>query len=513
MLVRLFLKLRLVAVDLLLLIPHFVRTKRVLLMNTKLMLQMAVVLALVVPGNAMAQLPGASQLGQFAMPGSTGVTNAAYYQQAAYPANYLPANYLPASPYPVSQASYCADGSCDPSEAPCVGACGGSCGGGCGLLGGSGGGGLFSGAGFGGLGGAMGGFGKQLGGGWFDVEYLAFFNKERYLPEVVTQSPVGTPLNLAGQLGQPTTQLIYGDTHVGNGPYSGVRVASGRWLDPQQSFGIGSRVFYVEGTDDFDRSSEGDPILARPYFDTDLGGPSSLLVAFPGVSSGEVSVESNNRALGFDIFLRKLLLSGYCNRLDFIGGYHFSRVDDKVEISNNIVNQDINRAPLGTTVMTVDEFKVDNEFHGGFIGVMGASEDGPLSWNVFAKVAFGNMNQEARISGSTTSTVPGPGGGSFTDSLGLLALPSNIGTVDQDEFAIVPEVALTMGYNVSQNFRLTLGYTFIYWSEVALAGDLINNSIDASQLSGSNGTEPGVPELKSQDFWYSGLSFGGSLRY
>ena len=489
-------------------------------MNTKLMLRLAIVLALLVPGYATAQLPGGDAFGGYATSNGTfgyPAANANYYPTASYPPTY-PAQYqgYGQTTYPVAQASYCADGSCDSlGGTPCVGACGGSCEGGCGLLSGGGKGGRFAGL-FGGIGGGGLGLGKLGGGGggWFDLEYLLFFNKERYIPELVTQSPAGTPLNLAGQLGQPTTQLIYGDTHVGNGPYSGVRVAGGRWLDQQRTYGLGGRFFFVGGSDDFDRNSDGDPILARPYFDTDLGAPSSLLVAFPGLSSGSVNVESSNSALGFDIFLRKLLLSGYCNRLDFIGGYHHSRVDDKVTIENTIVNQDISRAPLGTSVLTEDEFKMHNEFQGGFIGIMGSSEDGPLSWNMLAKVAFGNMNQEARISGSTTSTVPGPGGSSFTDSIGLLALPSNIGTFDQDEFAIVPEVSLSMGYNVSQNFRVTLGYTLIYWSEVALAGDLINNSIDTTQLSGNtSATEPGIPELKSQDFWYSGLSIGGSLRY
>ena len=276
--------------------------------------------------------------------------------------------------------------------------------------------------------------------------------------------------------------------------------------------GIGGRFFFVGGTEDFDRSSDGDPILARPVFDTDIGTPSSLLVAAPGLSSGSISVEAENTVTGFDVFLRKMLLSGYCNRLDFIGGYHNSTINDDVEIENTIINEDVNRAPLGTSVRTRDTFEVRNQFNGGFIGLMGTSEDGPLSWNLLAKVAFGNMNQEATISGTTTSSVPGAD--SFQNPFGFLALPTNIGSFDRDEFAIVPEINVNMGYHVTQNFQVIVGYTFIHWSKVALAGDLIDTSINSTQLAGTLvGDVAPTAQLTSDGFWYSGLSIGGSWRF
>lgn len=410
----------------------------------------------------------------------------------------------PAVAQGVIQANYCEDGSCNDA---CTGACGGVCSGGCGGNGESG---LFN-----GLFGRLVNRGRgRAGGGWLDIEYLLLWNKERFVPILATTSEPGTPFASAGVLGEPTTSVLYGGGLIGGDPYSGFRISGGRWVDPERTLGIGSRFWLAGGEEDFSASSDeaGNPILARPFFDTDAGAQDALVVAYPGSSHGSINVTAENRVRGFDVYFRKLLLSGYCNRFDVIGGYHHSSVEDTVDIQNSLISDDDTRIPRGSQIDTQDIFEVDNQFHGGFVGLMAEAEDGRLSWNMLAKVAFGNMNQEATISGSTTSSVPGAG--SSTSDFGLLALPSNIGRFDQDEFAIVPELTVSMAYNVSNNFAVQLGYTFIYWSEVALAGDMIDTTINTTQLTGPLvGDSRPSASLTSDGFWYSGLSIGGRLRF
>ena len=53
---------------------------------------------------------------------------------------------------------------------------------------------------------------------------------------------------------------------------------------------------------------------------------------------------------------------------------------------------------------------------------------------------------------------------------GLLAQSTNIGTYTQDEFAVVPEFDLRIGYQMTEQFKLTLSYTAIYWSNVVRPG-------------------------------------------
>ena len=419
------------------------------------------------------------------------------------------------APSSVIQASHCTDcglasSHCECNDgfsyaSPCTGACGGRCAGGCGKSG------VLSKL----LGRHGNGWGRgvRTSGGWLEAEYLLWWSKDRYVPALATQSPGTTDPAVAGQLGQPTTSILFGNERIDSSPDSGFRVSIGTWLDEWQSIGIGSRYYYVEGEEDFRASSAGDPFLARPFFNTINNVQDAILIAEPGVSSGSINIRARNEVSGSDFFLRKILLSGHCNRLDLIGGYSRSDIEDSVEIRDSLTALDASRVPIDTVLETRDFFEVKNKFHGGFIGFILESADGPLSWSTMGKVAVGNMNQEARISGSSTTSVPGAGMAS--NPFGLLALPSNIGRSEQDEFAIVPELNVSVRYNVTKSFQLSMGYSFIYWSQVALSGDLIDLNVNTTQIDG-NLVGPGAPTrppLKSDGFWYTGISFGGAFHF
>jgi len=351
-------------------------------------------------------------------------------------------------------------------------------------------------------------------GGWIDAEYLLWWSKQRFIPPLATTSPDGTPENEAGHLGGLTTTILFGDELIGENPDSGFRFSTGKWLDQRKTLGIGGRYYTVNNQDAYFKSSSinSSPILTRPFFNTETNDQDALLVAYPGRSHGHISIIAENELRGFDFFLRKLLIAGYGNRLDLIGGYQNSRIKDSVDVRDTLISDDPTLIPLGSQIETQDFFEVRNQFDGGFVGFMASAEDGCLSWRMLGKIAFGNMNQQANISGSTTSSVPGAG--SSSDPFGLLALPSNIGSFDRDEFAMVPELNVSVGYNVTNNFKLTLGYSFIYWTEVALAGDMIDTTINPSQLSGPlAGPARPSTSLASDGFWYSGLSLGGNLRF
>ncbi len=344
---------------------------------------------------------------------------------------------------------------------------------------------------------------------WGQAEYLLWWSQKRYLPPLVTTSPQGTPQATAGRLGFPTTSILFGDEDVGDDAQSGFRASMGFWFNQLQTVGMGVRYFWVGDEDDtYSASSDGNPILSRPFYNEFLNQQDALLVAYPGLSSGSVNMTTTNKAQGGDVFLRMLLHSAYCNRLDLIGGYQYTRVEDSLIASDSAVNQDVGGAvPVGTVVDTRDAFKVDNDFNGGFLGLTAEAEDGRLTWRMLAKVAFGNMRQRASVSGQTTTSIPG--GPSVTSDFGLLAQASNIGTVEQDEFAIVPELNLSVGYKLTNQIDLSVGYSFIHWSKILFAGDIVDLRVDPTQ------TEA-LPSLQLGDgdgFWYQGLSFGTHVRF
>jgi hypothetical protein len=347
---------------------------------------------------------------------------------------------------------------------------------------------------------------------WGQAEYLLLWSDKRYVPALVTTSPQATPAEVAGRLGLSSTSVLLGDEGVGNDAQSGFRVGLGFWLNRVQTVGIGARYFLVGGDDDqFRRSSAGDPILARPFFNAALGEQDALLVAYPGLSTGSVDMTTSNQAQGADIFLRLLLHSGYGNRFDLIGGYQFSRIDDSVIATDTLspLGPDI---PSGSFIETTDLFKTQNDFHGGYVGLMGLAEDGRITWRMLGKVAFGNMNQQATVSGRTLSSVPGTP--DVTRDFGLLALPTNIGTYEQDKFAVVPELDVSVAYKLTNQLEVSIGYALIYWNEVLTAGDLIDLDLNPTQIDGDL-VGPAVPSvtLDSHDLWYQGLTAGVAWRF
>jgi len=112
------------------------------------------------------------------------------------------------------------------------------------------------------------------------------------------------------------------------------------------------------------------------------------------------------------------------------------------------------------------------------------------------------------ISGQTVRTVPNAG--SATSAGGLLSQPSNIGTHEFDNFTMVPELGITLKYDITCNLQATFGYTFLYWSQVARAAEQIDTDVNLTQQPPGPVTgdlRPRTLEVEN-DFWAQGLNVG-----
>ena len=388
----------------------------------------------------------------------------------------------------------------------------GDCGASCGSNGG-----LFSGCGL--LGGGGCGSSGLLSGGrvWGGLEYLLFWHKNRTLPTFATTSPQGTPSAIAGVLGQPTTSVLFANEEISDEVATGFRTTVGFWLDSDRCFGFGLRYFDMDDqTVGYNAQSDGDPILARPFFNSDPGenAEDALLVAFPGIATGGINATSVTDIDGFDAFGRYKLFCGYGNRIDAIVGYQHTEIDDAIRIRHNITSVNgFTHGPVGTEIQSQDRYQTSNEFDGGEIGFLSEACDGRLTWSLLTKIAFGNMRQGYTIDGSTRTTVPGAGSAAFP--YGLLNLPSNSGSYERDEFAIVPELNVSVAFAVTKSFHLTLGYNFIYWSDVVMANQAIDTTINPTQVTGGlvGPADPTFIFPESQSFWTQGLSLGGTVMF
>jgi hypothetical protein len=72
----------------------------------------------------------------------------------------------------------------------------------------------------------------------------------------------------------------------------------------------------------------------------------------------------------------------------------------------------------------------------------------------------------------------------------------------------MPELGVKMGYDIRRNLQFTVGYTFLFWSDVALAGDQINTTVDLLQQT----SNPSF-QFKETGYWMQGIDLGVTYRF
>ncbi len=326
-------------------------------------------------------------------------------------------------------------------------------------------------------------------GPWIGFEYMSTWLEGRYLPPLVTSGNNGV---------LPGADILFGGDEVGSDRQPAGKLSLGAWLGPAERLGVGGNFFMVETeTVPFSRGPlTGNPMLAQPIFDTStippaVPGPWRYPVTgvIDGVTlTGDIQAATQTDVLGAEGYLRYLLFCAPGRRIDLIGGYQFSRVDDSLQIASHTNYQGF---PFAVSFEAEDVFDAVNKFHGGELGLLGEFGKGPIMLSVLAKVGLGNMNEVVTIAGRSSATAAG--GGTAYYNGGILALPTNMGVYEEDEFAVIPELDAKLIFKLTRHLELSVGYNFIYWSTLALAGDQIDTSMG------------GLPTVNSSQW------FGGTL--
>ncbi len=381
---------------------------------------------------------------------------------------------------------------------------------------------------------------------WGGADLLVWGIKPGNTPPLATS---GTLASL-GAIGPGTTTLYGGNQDYGTRLGGGFTM--GTWLDSGRTKGVEGSFFFLNGSsNNFFASADGAPgsnILARPFVNAINGQQDSQQISFPDISSGNVLVSSGSQLFGAQLNgIYNLCCStpcsnccstgccqtgcspmgygqaGYFNqsgyRIDMIGGFRYLNLNENLVITENITFLPTATAPPfdpGATIMATDRFQTSNNFYGGQIGARGEWYRGAWFTNVSGKVALGDTHQVVRINGSTVFT--SSTGTSVTQNGGVLALPTNIGSYSRDQFSVVPEVGLNIGRQLTDNVRVYVGYTLIYWSSVVRPGDQIDPVINPTQLPTPTGpgtlVGPARPAFAfhDTDFWAQGINFGLEFR-
>jgi Putative beta barrel porin-7 (BBP7) len=372
---------------------------------------------------------------------------------------------------------------------------------------------------------------------WAGGEYLLWWVKDGPLPfPLVTTGDPASPN--PGTLGLGGVPILTG-RGVDYGTLSGVRVTAGAWLDPDGGLGVeGSGFWLPRRTKTFAAASDahGNPVLTFRYLDppdpdTGIAEEDAFQASLPpgngagvGPFAGGLAVISRielwgaeaNAVIGLAdnerLSLQALVGFRYVDLYETLGlAWRSTAVDDAVVTFLG------NPFPAPSTVTTFDSFKARNQFYGSQVGLRGEFSRGKFVVGATGKVALGENHESLSVQGSST-LFPNVGP-PVTVGAGQFAAPSNIGRVTHDEFAVVPEVEVKVGYQATSWLRAYVGYDFLYWSRVVRPGNQVDLIVN-DQFNPVNGAF-GVPvagnfprrEFNRSDFWAQGVTFGLEFRY
>jgi hypothetical protein len=354
------------------------------------------------------------------------------------------------------------------------------------------------------------------GGLWAAADSVFSWFRAIRLRPLVTTSPPGTPRASAGVLGVPGTSELFGGP-VDNDSRLGFRGELGYWFGPDRIWGVEAGFMVIESqAQGFAAASNGTPILARPFIDANNFSSQAVLVAFPGLTTGSLVVRaaSGNFYEAHLDFTAKLIDDGRRFRVDSIVGYRFYRYDERLTFQQSMSPTGPEFIP-GTQIVAFDDFETRNEFHGLDIGLRSQATWRSLSFDALAKVALGNLHQVIDIGGGTVTTVPGAA--PVFQNGGVYALPTNIGSHSSNTFAVLPEFGAALGWRVTDNVQVRVGYSFLWLNQIAHAGDQINTLINPNRFptAGVPPTGPLQPGffLERSNSWIQSITVGLQVNF
>jgi hypothetical protein len=280
------------------------------------------------------------------------------------------------------------------------------------------------------------------------------------------------------------------------GTFSGLRFSGGGWLDCDRVLGLEGSFLFTERRSASFRGAAVEPGALIP------GLPAT------GPTTAGIVENSNTQLFGFEVNGLLSLAHDCSSHLELIAGFRNLDLNENLSL-NAAATTTVAGVP--TTAAFADAFRTQNQFWGPQIGARGGLRWGKLSADATLKVAMGVTHEVVNITGTRLVNF----GGVLAPSLGgLYAEPTNIGRQTRDPFAVVPEVIFQVGYDVTRNVRVFVGYDFLYVSSVARPGNQVDPVLNTSQLVGPLVGPPRPARFfKDSDFWAQGLNFGVQFSY
>jgi hypothetical protein len=390
---------------------------------------------------------------------------------------------------------------------------------------------------------------------WARAEYLLWWTKSS--PEstpLATSVAPGTALGgtpVPGAIGGAGTSVAIGGNEVDLGTRQGVKGTVGFWFDRCHTIGLEGTYFYLgtasKSETDISLGGPASPTLQTPFFDVTgaltggAPGPSAMLPALatlfavPGGLSGNLithdSFNLTSRLQGADAYGLFNISQWARSRWDFMFGFRWLDLGEDLGYAS--FNQTNDQAQTHVVFNTFDSISTSNSFYGGLLGIRFESspDDGSGGWRggfyyrADFKVALGDTVERTDINGFTQTNLANPvKGAPVTYTGGAFTQLSNLGGHDSDQFAVLPEVDLTAGYAVNTWLRISIGYDFLFISDVLRPGNQIDGGVNLFRTSlvqqanppiAAPATDPARPSFSpsQSNFWAQGLKLGAEVRF
>jgi Putative beta barrel porin-7 (BBP7) len=351
----------------------------------------------------------------------------------------------------------------------------------------------------------------------FESEILKGWVRGAETPPLVSRSAVATTRQNAGVLGVPGSEILFGDSQIGNDHRTGTRFGISRVLNGEDEIGFYANAMYI--SDDNDQfqtgsGSNGSPILGRPFFNAISQTRDAELVSFPSALVGHVRVDMGSEFYLSNLGIKRAYLRGDGFGLDLTAGYQFLSFRDSLQIREDLRSIDQSGfIPLDTTFMVRDQFTTLNHFHGGKFGFAYIQEHAEWLISAQSSVALGGISRRLKTFGETQVAIPGLP--ADVTRGGLLVMPTNEGNYRSSTFVAVPEIRLSAERRLNSMIRLTFGYSFLLMPQTWRAAEQIDYRINDSQIGGGTLSGPTNPAFRGVDqaIWLQTVALGGTFQW
>jgi hypothetical protein len=316
-----------------------------------------------------------------------------------------------------------------------------------------------------------------------------------------------------------SVRTIYGDKGTDPGTFDGIRAQIGAWLDPNHCWGVDASYLHLrQQSDSFFIQSNGVPVIGRGFVDLTVRDRLIFLqLSTPTGDTAFININAPVEMYTFDANVRRKGPSVFSDRVDYLAGVRYLNLRDGITIDSGFTAFDDAGALIGS-VRSFESFRAANQFYGGQIGFDAHSHWGRWTLDLMGKFAMGWVHQEAEIAGFAFFDDAAGVRTNFPNQSILYVQQSNVGSFSRDRFAVMPEILIKLGYQITPHIRACVGYDLLAVSSVQRSGAAIDPAVNPSRTQFIQVREPSDLNrpafvFQGTDFWAQGITFGLTVTY